>query len=292
MKQKLAKQTRSPRFTHLDEERINLLTQIGFVWSSIDKKWFEMLEWAKVYGVVNYQLQQQSLSIGGDCDVLFLEEDDKSNDTTAMEQQQFNNSNFHLSRLIESYYKLVHNLQNQTLLSSFYPQKNILTMLLNVNSTNMTESNDTNNYHFQSLHLDYRIPPNDAYHQPLRIWMINQRSNYNRLSDHHLYTTTATNTTAIAKSLLSSTMTPQRQHALENIYFPWSGRYRNRIEEVQYEKERNERVRQIERKDKKERDERERIERLLLSPKLSSPLKLDVMDLWAAEEDDDDDDDE
>jgi hypothetical protein len=78
-------------------------------------------------------------------------------------------------------------------------------------------------------------------------------------------------------------MTPQRQHALENIYFPWSGRYRNRIEEVQYEKERNDRVeqqrRQIERKDKKERDERERIKRLLSSPdKLTSPLKLDVMD--------------
>ena len=168
-------------------------------------------------------------------------------------------------------------------------------MLLNMDSTNVNENDDINNYHFQSSHLDYRVPPNDTYHQSLRIWMINQRSNYNRLNDYHLNsistTTTATNTTAT--SLLSSTMTPQRQHALESINFPWSGRYSNRIEEVQYEKLRQERLeeqhRQLERKAKKEQDERERIERLLLSPKLNSPVKLDVMDLWAAEDDDDND---
>ena len=295
-KQKVAKQKRSPRFTHLDEERINLLTQIGFVWSSIDKKWFEMLEWANLYGVVNYQLRQQSFSIGGGCDVSLWEDDDKSsNTTTAMEQHQYNNSSYNITQLIENYYTLVHNIQNQTLLSRFYPQDNIFTMLLNMDSTNVNENDDTNNYHFQSSHLDYRVPPNDTYHQPLRIWMINQRSNYNRLNDYHLNsistTTTATNSTGTATSLLSSTMTPQRQRALESINFPWSGRYRNRIEEVQCEKLRQERLeeqrRQLERKAKKEREERERVERLLLSPKLSSPLKLDVMELWAAEDDDD-----
>ena len=164
MKQKAAKQKRSPRFTHLDEERINLLTQIGFVWSSIDKKWFEMLEWAKVYGLVNYQVRQQSvpLSVEGGCDGIYLEDDDKSsNTTTAMEQHQYNNSSYNINRLIENYYKLVHNIQNQTLLSRFYPQENILTMLLNMDSTNMTENDDTNNYHFQSSHLNYRVPPNN-----------------------------------------------------------------------------------------------------------------------------------
>ena len=45
---KRRKQQRSPRFSHLDEDKIKLLEDIGFVWSSIDKKWFEMLEWAKV----------------------------------------------------------------------------------------------------------------------------------------------------------------------------------------------------------------------------------------------------
>lgn len=65
----------------------------------------------------------------------------------------------------------------------------------------------------------------------------------------------------------------------------WTVSYR--IEEVQYEKERNDRVeqqrRQIERKDKKEHDERERIKRLLSSPdKSTSPLKLGVMDSWAS----------
>lgn len=297
-KQKATKQKRSPRFTHLDEERINLLTQIGFAWSSIDKKWFEMLEWAKVYGVVNYQVRQQSvpLSMEGGCDyVIYLEDDKKSsNTTTAMEQHQYNKSSYNITRLIKNYYTLVHNIQNQTLLSRFYPQDNIFTMLLNLDSTNVNENDDINNYHFQSSHLDYRVPPNDTYHQSLRIWMINQRSNYNRLNDYQLNsicTTTATNTTAT--SLLSSTMTPQRQHALESINFPWSGRYSNRIEEVQYEKLRQERLeeqrRQLERKAKKEQDERERIERLLLSPKLNSPVKLDVMDLWAAEDDDDND---
>lgn len=42
------KRTRSQRFTHLDDESVKILEDLGFVWSTIDKKWFEMLEWAKV----------------------------------------------------------------------------------------------------------------------------------------------------------------------------------------------------------------------------------------------------
>lgn len=42
------KRTRSQRFTHLDDECVKTLEDLGFVWSTIDKKWFEMLEWAKV----------------------------------------------------------------------------------------------------------------------------------------------------------------------------------------------------------------------------------------------------
>jgi len=116
-----------------------------------------------VYGVVNYQLRQQSFSIGGGCDVSLWEDVDKSNTTTAMEQHQYNNCSYNQSRLIENYYKL-----GSTLLSRFYPQDNIFTMLLNMDSTNLNENDDTNNYHFQSSHLNYRIPPNDTYHQPLR----------------------------------------------------------------------------------------------------------------------------
>ncbi len=42
------KRSRSQRFTHLDDNSIKVLEDLGFVWSTLDKKWFEMLEWAKV----------------------------------------------------------------------------------------------------------------------------------------------------------------------------------------------------------------------------------------------------
>ena len=42
------KRKRSSRFSHLDDERIQLLESMGFVWSANDRKWYEMLEWFKV----------------------------------------------------------------------------------------------------------------------------------------------------------------------------------------------------------------------------------------------------
>ena len=89
-------------------------------------------------------------------------------------------------------------------------------------------------------------------------------------------------------------MTQQRQQALESTHFPWSGRFRNRIEEVQYEedqlaeiKRQKEKERRIE---QKKREERERLKRLTsrrIDDEVSEPV--DVMALWNAGDDDEDD---
>lgn len=253
LEQQRVQRRRKPRFTHLDDERIQLLDDIGFVWSSHDQKWYEMLEWAKVYGVINYQMEQK--------------------------QHHINKNNTLL--LLDKYNQFVSDIQNQSTITSYHPQEKIISLFFSDGiSFDQTESFDTAAT-WNSTCLDYCISPNNTLHHPLRIWMINQRSNYNRLN----------NETSL--SAISSTMTTQRQHALESIHFPWSGRFRNRIEEVQYEEEqlaKIERQKEKERRiEQKKREERERLKRLTsrrVDDEHGEPV--DVMALWNAGEDDED----
>ncbi|KAL7542025.1 hypothetical protein ACHAXR_011452 [Thalassiosira sp. AJA248-18] len=320
------KRQRSPRFSHLDEDRIKLLEDMEFVWSSKDRKWLEMLEWVKVYGVVNYQLKLLSSSSGDGLedvayDVDSLMEGGHGNNITiplepngaaAVEDQHIGQNNTLL--LLDNYRKFVHNIQDQSLLPSFHLQDDILALLSEENyaqnallgqqQSHVQPTSTQSNNEFQPSFLDYRIPPNDTLHQPLRIWMFNQRSNYNRLHPHLNNKTQDENV-----SLIPSTMTAQRQQALEEIHFPWSGRFGNRIEELQYEADQlAERERQLEkerRMEQKEREEREKVEQLTSSIVASvvsgggedsrddgvaeEEADVDIMALWDAEGDDDDD---
>lgn len=309
------KRQRSPRFSHLDENRIMLLEDLGFRWNTFDWKWFEMLEWAKVYGVVNYQLGGGLLSSSSSLE----QKQNKSGSLLHTKQ------NISSTILFDNYHTFVQNIQDQTYLSSFHPQEEILALLTDEryaqNVFQQSESRSTNEiqYQFQPSDLDYKIPPNDTLHYPLRIWMTNQRSNYNRL-DHGNKNNNSTNhdeNIALAlSSSIPSTMTPQRQQALEDIHFPWSGRFGNRIEEVEYEAEQLaqiEKQRERERRRRqKEREERERVEQLtssLVASVISPPGgvegkrdataaaavavedegEVDIMALWDAEDDEDDD---
>ena len=300
------KRQRLPRFSHLDEHRIQLLEEIGFVWSSIDRKWLEMLEWAKVYGVVNHvmKLHVAEEVIGGE-----------NVERNHSEQSIIHNRTL----LLHNYHQFVQNIQNQSLLPSFHPQDRILALLSEetfvkssleqqplLQPISSSPSPDGNIIEKSTApSLDYRIRRNDALHYPLRIWMINQRSNYNRL-DH------ATNQTRDKSPLLitpASTLTAQRLRALEAINFPWSGRFRSRVDELQREQEVTdsmERHRERERrKEQKEREEKERVEQLLLVSSSAALVSYgdnnnrrvelaeadaDIMTLWGEEEDDDDDD--
>eukprot|EP00986_Skeletonema_menzelii_P013075 scaffold7415_cov149-Skeletonema_menzelii.AAC.2 len=271
------KRWRQPRFSHLNEDRIKMLEEIGFVWKNHDKRWFEMLEWAKTYGVANYLLSSES---------------------------ELNDS-------IESNYnKIVSDLQNPSLTPTFRSQEEIKLMLLGDESAaeqssqqlqpmqlnHTTENTYSTNVTESILQLDYCISPSDQQHQSLRIWMINQRSNYNRrVQMKH----------SSKSSLLQSTMTDQRQQALEQIYFPWSGRHRHRLEEIQYLEEKEaERIRELERlakREAKEREEQEKVEMLQSSIVASiisgdkggesddnTEEEMDIMSLWDAEDDEDD----
>ena len=280
------KRRRQPRFSHLSEDRIRMLVEIGFVWKNHDKRWFEMLEWAKTYAVYNYlQLSSES----------------------------------ELKDSIESYYnKIVSELQDPRLTPTFRSQDEIMLLLLGEHcirsvaeqssqqlppiqlnhSADITESVNVTE---STLQLDYYISPSDHKHQPLRIWMINQRSNYNRRVQMKQSSSDDTS----KSSLLQSTMTDQRQEALEQIHFPWSGRHRHRLEEIQYLEEKEaERIRELEklaRREAKEREEQEKVE-MLKSSIVASIIsgdkggesdddveeEMDIMSLWDAEDDEDD----
>jgi hypothetical protein len=210
----------------------------------------------------------------------------------------------------------VQNIQNQSLLPSFHPQDRILALLSEetfVKSSleqlpllppiSPSPSPDGNIIEESTApSLDYRIRRNDALHYPLRIWMINQRSNYNRLDP-----TTNQTREKLPLPTPSSTLIPQRQRALEAIYFPWSGRFRTRVEEMQHEQEimenierKRERERRIE---QKVREEQDRVDQLTSSIVASvssrnnngmidlAEADADIMALWGEEDDDDDGDD-
>jgi len=324
------KRQRSPRFSHLDEERIKLLEDMGFVWSSFDQKWLEMLEWAKVYGVVNYETK---LSERDGAEDIAYEYDANYYGSLVEGGSSRNHLNPQLNRaeqdkkqnhtlLLDNYQQFVNEIQNPSLLPIFHPQENILELLteetlthdalgkhwslVHKESSVPPSKNDTH-HQFQSSYLDYRIPPNDALHRPLRIWMINQRANYNRLHNSNNQTKEEGNPSLEFLSPLPSTMTPQRKQALDEIYFPWSGRFSNRVEEIQHgidQVAESERQQEKERRtQQKERDERERVEQLtssIVASVSSSSTKadvvvdevegeVDIMALWDAEDDEDDD---
>ncbi|KAL7439265.1 hypothetical protein ACHAXH_008430 [Discostella pseudostelligera] len=306
------KRQRLPRFSHLDEHRIQVLEDMGFVWSSIDRKWLEMLEWAKVYGVVNYAMTlPDAEEVGGEGDP-----DLEKNTIHANSKYPAQLNKQSRALLLDNYHQFVQNIQNQSLLPCFHPQDKILSLMMEdtypqsileqpplwqptlssppSDENAMDESTSTN--------LDYRIRRNDKLHQPLRIWMINQRSNYNRLDP-----TTNQTREKLPLPTPSSTLIPQRQRALEAIYFPWSGRFRTRVEEMKHEQEimenierKRERERRIE---QKVREEQDRVDQLTSSIVASvssrnnngmidlAEADADIMALWGEEDDDDDGDD-
>ena len=276
---------RSSRFSHLDNERIQLLESIGFVWSANDRKWYEMLEWCKVYGILSRYFDESTYDVdsnGGEID---------SQQATADIKNELNHT-----LLLDKYHHFVGNIQNQSIISTFHPPDEILPLFLDESYTKQNEevrSPSAAKYTLDESSTDYRISPNDILHYPLRIWMINQRSNYNRLnrssSERQL-------PPVFSSSMMPSTMTQQRQDALESINFPWSGRFPNRIKEIQYEQEKLAEIeRQEEKKrriEEKERKERERVEQLTSRRDdvgiVNEPV--DVMALWQAGDDEDDDD--
>ncbi|KAL7545218.1 hypothetical protein ACHAWF_008571 [Thalassiosira exigua] len=317
----LPSRKRRPRFSHLDEDRIRMLEDMGFAWSSLDRQWMEMLEWAKVYGVVNAELGLSDFTGNATwreegCDARG-DGSDFAVDLGQNGTEQHDRRNHTL--VLDNYRKFVVGIQNISLLPRFHPQDRILDLLsettyelngtdrlqlLPAQHTNMTYQPDEDAPDgFQSAQVDYRISPNDTLHLPLRIWMINQRSGYNRLQQAHGQTVEVRRTMSPALPVI----TAQRQKALEGILFPWSGRFRNRNDEVQYEMEqvaKADRIQENElRRERREREEMERVERLLKAPISSTgpgdenrdsdeiSMQVDIMALWDAGEDEDDEDD-
>ena len=297
-----------PRFSHLSPERIQLLNDIGFVWSSFDNKWYIMLEWAKVYGIVNYIMSNDTNSgVSHMLNELPHEIDNNMNvesNTTKQEQYHNNNNNnvnnvtnndqlFNYTLLLDKYHHFVCNIQNQSILSTFHPQDQILSLLL-----------DDETYEFQPTMLDYRVPTNDTFHYPLRVWMTNQRT-YNHLTTVQDYNTTATanNSSSFSSITTSSSITTpsrtKRIQSLQSISFPISARFPNRHAEIQYEQDqlaeiqrKQEKERRIEQKKRKERERVERLTRRDLSGSEEENVlrNVDVMALWEAGDDDEDED--
>ena len=299
-----------PRFSHLSPERIQLLNDIGFVWSSFDNKWYIMLEWAKVYGIVNYIMSNDTNSgVSHMLNELPHEIDNNMNvesNTTKQEQYHNNNNNnnvnnvtnndhqlFNYTLLLDKYHHFVCNIQNQSILSTFHPQDQILSLLL-----------DDETYEFQPTMLDYRVPTNDTFHYPLRVWMTNQRT-YNHLTTVQDYNTTATanNSSSFSSITTSSSITTpsrtKRIQSLQSISFPVSARFPNRHAEIQYEQDqlaeiqrKQEKERRIEQKKRKERERVEQLTRRNLSGSEEENVlrNVDVMALWEAGDDDEDED--
>lgn len=289
---KRRRRQRSKRNSQLDDEKEKLLDELGFVWNAKDRKWFEMLEWAKVYAVINYELASSR--------------DADSSISLDVTESSFNRTNLDErdTLLLDNYYFFVKNIQDPSLLPYFHPQAEILDLLQNENYTESVME------HTQHMHspfpvadrqhkatseacptLDYRVPANDTLHYSLRIWMVNQRSNYHRRFQD-----------SSDPSAIPSTMTDQRQNALEEINFPWSGRFANRCQEMQWEIEQAERDRiemeKARKREKKLKKEQEQIAQLKKRQD-SAPLACltpagaeeDIMSLWNSIDDDDDEDD-
>ena len=279
------KRKRSSRFSHLDDERIQLLESMGFVWSANDRKWYEMLEWCKVYGILSRYFDESTHDVDSDSNEI------ESQPATADIKNELNHT-----LLLDNYHHFVGNIQNQSIISTFHPSDEILPLFLDESYTKQYEEVQSPKYTLDESSLDYRISPNDTLHYPLRIWMINQRSNYNRLDRSSSSNERQQLPPVFSSSMIPSTMTQQRQEALESIHFPWSGRFPNRIKEVQYEQEKLaeiERQKEKERRiQEKERKERERVEQLTSRRDdvggVNEPV--DVMALWQAGDDEDDDD--
>ena len=310
-KRKGSKRRRHPRFSHLSTERIQLLNDIGFEWNISDNKWYIMLEWAKVYGIVNYYMSTNDNNSGVSHSMLLHElprEIDNGMNVellNAKQEQYYDNRNNSVTNnnqffnnytlLLDKYHHFVRNIQNQSILSTFHAQDQILSLLLDDN-----ESYEE----FQPTMLDYRIPPNDTFHYPLRIWMFNQRLRYyNTATVQDYNTATKNNPSSFSSSITTSSsdnmMTTKRIQSLQSISFPISGRFPNYHAEIQYEQDQLAAIqRQLEKErriEQKKREERERVERLTRRDLSGSEEEIalrnvDVMALWEAGDDDDDED--
>ena len=303
----MKKKRRYPRFSRLDDERVTMLDEKSFVWSSFDKKWWMMLDWAKMYGIVNSRLKNNS-HLGHAADLNYNSEHNVRMNDHALHiegescdhvkihekycglfERYQNNSTSDNTILLERYQKFAHSIQHGPLLPGVHPEDEILTLLSKDNTTYKQIGFDNVTQHLKVFDQspfspDYRIRLNDTLHRPLRVWMTNQRRNYNRLALQ----------SNIEQSSISGSMTPQRQHALEEIQFPWSERFSNRMEEIRY---RTEKEQQHERRRKKElkkelrkRQEKEKVERLVKYPSVVEPEEEDinVMALWNEEDEDED----
>ncbi len=225
------------------------------------------------------------------------------------DDQQAYNSTQNNTLLLENYYTFVQNIQNQSALTCFHPQDQILSLLLDENyAQNVLQLNQMTPLPPEperptlqlecSPPLDYRVPTNDDLHYSLRIWCINQRSNYNRLQQEK----------ETSKPSPFTTMTEQRKKALESVHFPWSGKFSNRWEELEFEKQQLAKAEKQQEKERrqaqKQKDEMEMVQRVSLAratkvsigtiPGVNEedvPVEeaVDIMDLWNAEDDDDDD---
>lgn len=210
--------------------------------------------------------------------------------------------------LLENYYAFVQNLQNQSALTCFHPQDQILSLLLDKNYSQNVSQLKKRTYlpsepgkptsQLQcSPPLDYRVPTNDDLHYSLRIWCINQRSNYNRLQQEKATSTPSPFTT----------MTEQRKKALESVHFPWSGKFSNRWEQLEFERKQlaeAEKQREKERRQaERQKEEIEKVQSLSVARATTVSMEatagviekdvptedaVDIMDLWNAEDDDDD----
>lgn len=281
------KRRRQPRFSHLNEDRIRMLEEIGFVWKNHDTRWYEMLEWAKTYGVAKYLLSLE----------LEMNDSIESNYNKVVNELK----NPKPTPTFRSQEEIKHILLGENCVQSVAEQSSQHLLPLQLNHTEDITESSADVTAESVLYLDYCISPIDRQHQPLRIWMINQRSNYNRRVQMQRCSSDDTS----KSSSLESTMTVQRQKALEEIYFPWSGRHRHRLEEIQYLEEKEaERIRELEKlakREAKEREEQEKVEMLKSSIAASTisidesgdrdddaEEEIDVMSLWDAEDDEDD----
>ena len=144
---KLGTEGRSmPRFSHLSDERIKLLTEMGFVWNLDDHRWLTMLEWAKVYGAVSRHLY---MSNGG---------------SVSRDDDQIN---INREELEERYRLHVDEILDQGAPTVFRRQEDILSLLT---------GDESHSEAFAPSFLHYSVSPSDDYHRPLRNWMTSQRS--------------------------------------------------------------------------------------------------------------------
>ena len=250
-----------PRFSHLSDERIKLLNEMGFVWNLDDHRWLTMLEWAKVYGAVSRHLYMPK----GDGSV----------------SRDDNQININREVLEERHRSHVDDILDQGVPTMFHRQEDVLSLLT---------GDESHSEAFTPSCLHYSVSPNDEYHRPLRNWMTSQRSFHKNPSEGD--TSSATNRRR--RETLESIHFPwsgRFPNLVEEV------RHRERreaetrrlreVEERRRKREIEERAR-INKILSKPIDEDDGIAaRGSMSPEDQKKIDDDLMALWGAEDDDD-----